>query len=262
MEGTKQTTLVVNVGNTAISFATFEGENMGRFKRLFLRGLGDSEEAWREVFEPERLGEIRASIIGSVNPCAHRTLSGYLKRWTRAPVFICGENFEFPMKTRVREPQAVGVDRLANALASFEMIKGPVLVADFGTAVTFDFVNGEGVFEGGLIFPGIGLAALSLQEHTRKLPLVTPGKTEVLIGRDTVEAIQAGLYWGYRSLAERLAEKLRLELQVPLRMVATGGDAELITSGLRHPFLLRPYLTLEGLRLALLTRPIHEKTES
>jgi len=243
---------VINLGNSRITAATFEGDEIRLLHTLPLSEISDDEQAWRQALGFERWGNLKAVIVGSVNPPLERLIMGYLRGWTDVPLFCIGENLEIPMKVAVREPSTVGVDRLANALAAYEIVKGALLVLDFGTAVTFDYVSEAGTFEGGLIFPGIRIAALSLREHTAKLPLVNPGESGTLIGRDTSEAIRAGIYWGYRALTERLIEMIRSHLEVPVRLVATGGDAEMIIRDIRHPFLHRPFLTLEGLRLAFL----------
>ncbi len=242
------------MGNSRIMTATFEGDEIRLLHTFPVSEISDDEEAWRQALGFDRWGNLEAVIVGSVNPPLERLIMGFLRYWTEAALFCIGENLEIPIKTAVREPAAVGVDRLANALAAYEIVKGALLVVDFGTAITFDYVNEEGTFEGGLILPGVRLAALSLREHTSKLPLVNPGELEALIGRDTSEAIRAGIYWGYRALTERLIEMIRSHLEVPLRLVATGGDAEMIIHDLRQPFLHRPFLTLEGLRLAFLKR--------
>ncbi|MDE2290573.1 MAG: type III pantothenate kinase, partial [Elusimicrobia bacterium] len=154
------------------------------------------------------------------------------------------------LRLAVRTPREVGADRVLNALAARELYGAPAVVVDFGTATTFDCLSRRGDYLGGAILPGPRLAAKALALHTAKLPEVDIAPTRRVIGRDTVECIQAGLYWGYVGMIEGLLRRTLRELKAPrAKVLLTGGLAPLFAAGIpgaRHV----PSLTLEGLRLA------------
>jgi len=147
-------------------------------------------------------------------------------------------------------PERIGPDRLANALAAKHHFGAPVVVVDFGTAVTFDVVNAAGDYAGGIIAPGLALMTEYLHEKTALLPLVTIREPRSVVGRSTEQAMLAGAVLGYRGLVRELIGALKRELRAPrLPVVATGGYAALIARRLPEISAVRPGLTLEGLRL-------------
>jgi type III pantothenate kinase len=147
------------------------------------------------------------------------------------------------------DPSAVGADRVVNCVAAFARYGGPCVVADFGTATTFDAVSSGGEFLGGAICPGLGLVADALAGRAAKLPRVEIKRPERVVGRSTVEAMQSGLYYGYVGLAEGMLRRTIAELGGSARVVATGGFAPLICAELAGVDAIEPDLTLEGLRL-------------
>jgi type III pantothenate kinase len=147
----------------------------------------------------------------------------------------------------VDRPSAVGADRLVNTVAAHERYKGALIVVDFGTATTFDIVSEKGDYEGGVIAPGANLSAEALHGAAAMLPRVAVGRTQSVIGKDTVPAMQSGLYWGYVSLIEGLVARIREEYGKPMTVIGTGGLANLFykqTSAIEY---LDPDLTIRGL---------------
>ena len=157
---------------------------------------------------------------------------------------------------RVDRPQEVGADRLLNALASHHHYKGPLVVIDFGTATTFDVVESDGSYLGGVIAPGINLSIEALHRAAARLPRIGIGRPQAVIGRDTVAAMQSGIYWGYVGLIEGIVARIRNEYDAPLKVIATGGLAPLFAEGTAVIEKIDPDITLEGLRLLAERNPI------
>jgi len=136
-----------------------------------------------------------------------------------------------------------------NAVAAFELYGGPCIVVDFGTATTFDAISARGEYLGGAICPGIGISAEALFQRAAKLPRVDIARPKSVIGRTTVTSMQAGLYFGYLGLVEGLVTRLRDELGGSAKVIATGGQADLLLADSALVDHLDPWLTLTGLRL-------------
>jgi len=153
------------------------------------------------------------------------------------------------VRIRYEDPRAVGADRIADAAAVQRLYGGPACVVDFGTATTFDAISAEGDYLGGAIAPGIGIAAEALFLRTAKLPRVDLQRPPAAIGRNTVHAMQSGLLFGYVSLVEGMVNRFRAELGAEMKVIATGGLAELIADLTDVFDVIAPWLTLEGLRI-------------
>lgn len=206
-------------------------------------------------------------------PTASLTPEGILKKvghWSFAKVILCSVvpaavgpfltafpnlielRHDTPMGIGIRypKPESIGADRLANAVALAHLHGAPGIVVDFGTAVTFDILSADRHYIGGVIAPGLRLMTDYLHERTALLPKVELQEPTRAIGQSTLEAIQAGAAIGYRGMIQGILNALREELPAgPLHIVATGGDAEWIISGMNEHILVDPDLTLHGLRL-------------
>jgi type III pantothenate kinase len=153
------------------------------------------------------------------------------------------------VKIRYEDPRAVGADRIVDAAAAFRLYGGPACIVDFGTATTFDAISSKGEYLGGAIAPGIGIAAQALFQRTAKLPRVDLIRPPAAIGRNTVNAIQSGLLFGYVGLVEGMVARFREELGSEMKVIGTGGQADLIALETRVIEILAPWLTLDGLRM-------------
>lgn len=153
------------------------------------------------------------------------------------------------MPIRYDNPAEVGADRIVNAVAARERYGAPVVVVDFGTATTFDIVNAAGEYAGGIIAPGVLISAEALFAHASRLYRVDVKKPERLIARNTAGAMQSGIYYGYVELVDGILDRLLAEIPDLRKIVATGGQAELIAAGSRHLQTVDPGLTLAGLKL-------------
>ena len=154
------------------------------------------------------------------------------------------------------KPKTIGADRLANSVAAFKRFGAPVVVVDFGTAVTFDVVDAKGNYTGGIIAPGLAAMTDYLHEKTALLPRIKITEPKNVVGKSTEQAMLAGAVYGYRGLVRELIGELKRELKAKhLPVVATGGYAKLIAAGLPEISAVEPNLTLEGLRLVLKANP-------
>lgn len=242
--------LAVDVGNTNLTVALFAGARLVR--RWRLESEPRRSAAWyaRALACPARkIGRPAAAIFGSVVPPLDATLRAALRSAFGLKALEVTPRSPLGFALKVREPNAVGADRVLNALALRTLYKTPAVAVDFGTATTFDCVDGGGDYVGGAILLGPHSAARALHEFTAKLPLVKVAAPRSVIGKDTEECIQAGLYHGYLGMVKEVLAKTRAELGGRATVTATGGLAPLFLRGLpalRH----EPDLTLHGLRFA------------
>jgi type III pantothenate kinase len=154
-----------------------------------------------------------------------------------------------PLRNCYKTPWEVGADRIVNAVAAFQEFGGPVIIVDFGTAITICTVTEAGEYLGGVIAPGLMISAEALFQRAAKLPKVDLVKPEQVIGRDTVGSMQSGLIFGFAGLVDELVRRIKLELGGKPMVVATGGQASLIAPESTMIEEVRPFLTLEGLRI-------------
>jgi type III pantothenate kinase len=172
------------------------------------------------------------------------------RRYLRCDPIVVGDpGVKLGIGIKVDRPDAVGADRLVNAVAAHARYKGALIVVDFGTATTFDVVAENGDYEGGVIAPGVNLSAEALHQAAAMLPRVAFHRTQQVIGKDTVPAMQSGMYWGYVGLTEGLIARIKAEYGKPMTVVATGGLAAIFqrqVSGIDNAI---PDLTIRGLML-------------
>jgi type III pantothenate kinase len=250
--------LVMDVGNTNTVLGVYDGDRLIHHWRLATlrdRTVDELGALVRQLFAMGALepAAIEAAAIASVVPPVSPAAAGLCRTlFGREPLFV-----EPGVKTGIRilyeNPQEVGADRIANAVAAYARHGGPVIVVDFGTATTFDAISARGEYLGGVIAPGVQISAEALFERAARLPRVEIRRPERVIGRNTVASMQSGLYFGYLGLIDGLVERLRAELGAGTRVVATGGLAPTFAGGRPRFDALEPDLTLEGLRL------IHER---
>jgi type III pantothenate kinase len=154
-------------------------------------------------------------------------LRNLARRYLNVEPMIVGENVDLGIEVRITKPSEAGADRLVNAIGAHVAYEGALLVVDSGTATTFDVVGADGAFEGGAIAPGINLSMLALHNAAARLPRVAIQRPAHAIGKDTVEAMQSGIFWGYVSLIEGLITRMKDEHEAPLTVIGTGGVASL-----------------------------------
>ncbi|OGW76050.1 MAG: hypothetical protein A2Z72_07755 [Omnitrophica bacterium RBG_13_46_9] len=238
--------LAADIGNTNINAAIIDkyGAIRRRFSTLTVKtDIGPLCKKVREA------GEVEKIIIVSVVPEALSKVRHELgKNFRRTPILIVGENIRVPLKCEYNKRQ-IGQDRLITAFAAKSFYGLPVLIIDFGTAVTFDAVSRKGVYLGGLILPGIKMSLESLYERTALLPRTYLKKTRSFIGKDTASSIRNGMIYGYSAICEKLIELFRKRIGIDIKVIATGGDAPLIGYYARSMRKSDPDLSLKGLYL-------------
>jgi type III pantothenate kinase len=252
--------LVIDAGNTNIVFAVHDGTHWAGTFRIATEAQRTSDEyaVWLMALLALRnipAGEVRSAVIGTVVPAALYHLRRLCRDWFSVEPLIARSTLHWGFEIRVDNPSEVGADRLVNALAAHERYRGPLVVIDFGTATTFDVVEGDGAYVGGVIAPGINLSIEALHQAAARLPRIGIGRPQAVIGRSTVPAMQSGIYWGYVGLIEGLVARIKGEFDRPLKVVATGGLAPLFSEGTTVMERIDPDLTLDGLRLLAQRNP-------
>jgi type III pantothenate kinase len=246
--------LAVDAGNTNVVFAVHDGtEWRGRW-RVATRDDRTSDEyaVWLLALLQHnglKPADIDRCAIGTVVPAALYNLRRLCREWFHSEPLVARSALDWGFDIRVDRPGEVGADRLLNALAAHRHYHGPLIVIDFGTATTFDVVDASGSYLGGVIAPGINLSIEALHRAAARLPRIGIGRPQAVIGRDTVAAMQSGIFWGYVGLVEGLVSRIQNEHDAPLKVIATGGLAPLFAEGTTVIERIDPDLTLEGLRL-------------
>ena len=244
--------LVIDSGNTNIVFAVFNGDELvGEWRGSSdAKRTADEYGVWlTQLMERDQLDltKINSSIIATVVPEIVSSLKILCHKYFKTVPMIVGEsNVDIGIEILVNEPEEVGSDRLVNAASAHQTYGGPLIVIDFGTATTFDVVDKNGAYSGGVIAPGINLSLDALHLAAAKLPRVAVQKPETVIGKRTVPAMMSGIYWGYVGLIEGLLARIKEEFGEEMNVIATGGLAPLFSDeiGVHH---LDPNLILRGL---------------
>jgi type III pantothenate kinase len=192
---------------------------------------------------------IKAVAVASVVPALNRTFEEMTLKYFKQAAFFVGREALPKIDVLYENPEEVGADRIANAVAAYAYYGGPVIVLDFGTATTFDCISKKGVYLGGAIAPGPGISAEALAKFTSKLPRVEMKKPEKAIGKSTIRAMQSGLYYGYIGLIKEILQRTKKEIVGTPVVIATGGLAGLIVPEIKEVKAIVPELTLEGIRI-------------
>ena len=232
--------LVIDVGNTNIVLGIFDGKTLVDHWRISTDRLRTTDEYGvliRNLFYLNNANaeEIDAIIISSVVPPVMPTLERMCQRYFGIAPLIIGPGVKTGMDIKYDNPREVGADRIVNAVAAYELYGGPVIIIDFGTATTFCAVDKKGDYLGGAICPGIGISTDALVQRTAKLPRIEVRRTGKVICRNTVESMQAGVYYGFVGQVDGIVARMRREL---------GGKAQVVSIDI-----VEPMLTLEGLRI-------------
>jgi type III pantothenate kinase len=248
------TLLVVDAGNTNVVLGLYQGDALRAHWRLATsRGRTADEYGVLidNLFALEKLttSSIRGMMIASVVPPMNFALAEMARKYFKMEAEFLGPGTRTGMAILVDNPQEVGADRIADAVAAFEKYGGPCIVMDFGTAITFDCVSPKGEYLGGVIMPGIGIAAEALFQRTAQLPRVEFREPDRVIGTNTVSHIQSGLFYGAVDAVDGMLTRLSTVLGKPTKVIATGGQASLISAASKFKPILDPSLTLDGLRI-------------
>ncbi len=256
--------LVIDVGNTNTSLGVYEGEELVTHWRLTTARARTVDEYGvhaRNLFELAEIDfkAITAVAIASVVPPLNFTLKKMSEVYFKhTPLFI-DNTTDTGLEILYEPPSDVGADRIVDAVAAVHKYGAPCIVVDFGTATTFNAIDGQKRYLGGVITPGINISFEALFERAARLPRVEIKRPRTVIGSSTVTAIQSGMYYGYAGLVDGILRRMREELGSETRVVATGGLAQLIAPGAELIEIVDDTLTLEGLRLVYERQVIGEQ---
>ena len=250
--------LAVDVGNTNVTLGVFayagpKGELVHHW-RLATHREQTSDEVLVSLkglcdlagFPIAGIGDaILSSVVPPLLPIWERVCAKLLDK----PPLVVGPGTRTGMPVRYENPREVGADRIVNAVAAYELLGGPVIAVDFGTATTFDCVSAKGEYLGGAIFPGILVAMEALFARASMLHRIEIARPRSVIGRTTTQSLQSGILFGYAGMVDAMVERIRGELGAEARVIATGGLAQRVAAETKTIERVEPFLTLEGLRM-------------
>ena len=246
--------LAIDSGNTNVVFAVFDddGRVLGEWRSsTHTDRTADEYGVWLDhlmALDGIDRARIDAAIIATVVPATLFALKTLCRKYFDCDPLVVGDDgLDIGVKVLVDRPDDVGADRLVNTVAAYASYGGPLVVVDFGTATTFDVIDDDGNYSGGIIAPGINLSLEALHRAAAKLPRVAIGRPARVIGKDTVSAMQSGIFWGYVSMIEGLVERIQDEHGGPMTVIATGGLAPLFADATECISGADADLTLRGL---------------
>lgn len=246
--------LTIDIGNTNLTLGLYEGQKLGARWRLATDHQRMPDEYGLQILgllqhsgcSPAQLDGICLASV--VPPITTRLITACKQYLLRDPLVI-DSNSNTGIEILYEDPRAVGADRIVDAVAVMQIYGGPACVVDFGTATTFDAITADAKYLGGAIAPGIGISAEALVQRTSKLPQVDLQRPPSVIGRNTVHAMQSGLLFGYVCMVEGMVARFRAELGESMKVIATGGLAEVVARETDVLQIIAPWLTLDGLRI-------------
>ena len=243
--------LTIDVGNTNTTFAFFKKKHILKVDH-FPSTKKDFKKFSQKLLREKQARPLAGIVVASVVPELNQNIRLLGQQLKIKPLFLNHKNT--PLRIRIKNPQKIGADRLANAVgASYFYGKkdkhgdSPLLVIDIGTATTLDIVTAQGKFLGGLILPGPQTMLSALFEKCAQLPKVPFKKPKRIVGRNTQEAIQSGIFYSYVSLIEGLIQKIQKQFKTRLKTILTGGFSTPLSPSMTTPHTVDPYLTLKGL---------------
>ncbi len=247
--------LVIDIGNTNITFGVYDNDPELKYHWRIKTDHDRLADEYGIIMlglmrhEGLNFGKIRGVGITSVVPPLTRVFAEMVERYINLTPLIVGPGVKTGVKILYDSPRDVGSDRIVDAAAAFKLYGGPVCVVDFGTATTFNAISDKGEYIGGAIAPGIKIAADALFSRTSKLPQIDLVRPPHAIGTNTVHAMQSGLIFGYVGIVESMVARFKLELSQAMRVIATGGLAQIIGNETDVIDVVNPWLTLEGVRI-------------
>jgi type III pantothenate kinase len=246
--------LTIDIGNTNLTIGLYEVQKLTWHWRLATDHARMPDEYGLQLLgllthAGHRPTDLTGIAIASVVPNLTGRVTQACQEYLKTTPLVVDAGVKTGIRIRYEDPKAVGADRVCDAAAVMQLYGGPACVVDFGTATTFNAVTAEGDYLGGAITAGVNLAAEALFQRAAKLPRIDLQRPPSVIGRNTVHAMQSGLLFGYVSMVEGMVERFRAELGPKMKVIATGGLAEIIARETQIIDHIAPWLTLEGLRI-------------
>lgn len=246
--------LVIDIGNTNIVLGMYEGEDL-RFHWRVATDRNKTEDEYgmliRSLFMSVGLEfkQVEGVIVSSVVPPLNFTVERMCQKYFQRKPLVIGPGIKTGLNIKYEYPREVGADRIVNAVAAIHYYGTPLIIVDFGTATTFCFVDEQGHYWGGSIAPGIAISTEALYSRAAKLPRIEIAKPSSVVGRNTIAAMQSGIYYGFVGQVEGIVRRMKAEAKAEPKVVATGGLAPLISNETSSIDVVDPNLTLKGLRL-------------
>lgn len=246
--------LVVDIGNTNITLGVYRKEELLGTFRMTTKTPRTSDEygifihSWLH-FKGISVDEITDTIISSVVPNIMYSFTNGIIKYLKKQPMIVGPGIKTGISMNTEAPKEVGADRIVDVVGAYYTYGGPALVIDFGTATTYDVVTEKGVFEAGITSPGIKISANALWQKAAKLPEIEIKKPASILAKNTITSMQAGLVYGYIGQVEYIVKKVKEEMAMDMKVIATGGLARIIVGETECIDIHDPDLTFKGLRI-------------
>ena len=246
--------LVFDIGNSNIVMGTYDGKRLTHHWRISTDRQKTGDEYGMLIndlfrFQGIRMTDIDAIIISSVVPPLVVPLVKMCERYFRHRPLVVGPGIKTGIKLKYENPREIGADRIVNSVGAFEQYGGPLIVVDIGTATTFDVVDKNGDYLGGVIAPGIGISTEALFSRTAQLPRVAFVTPKNVIGRNTISGMQSGIIYGFVGQIDEICRRIKGEMKQEMKVVATGGLAQMIATESSQIEEVDTFLTLTGLRV-------------
>lgn len=247
--------LVIDVGNTNITLGVFDGDDLKASFRLTTSTARTSDEyglVLRDLIKAKNIAleSINSVVIASVVPKVMHSLASAIIKYFSITPLIVGSGTKTGIKIPVANPKEVGADRVVDAVAAYDIYGGPVLVIDFGTAITYDLIGADGSFIAAVTSPGLRIAANALWTQTAKLPEIEIARPNTILAMDTVTSMQAGLVFGCIGQTEYIVKRMLKEAGIDkCKVVATGGLGKIIAEATDIIEVYDPNLTLKGFKI-------------
>lgn len=246
--------LVVDIGNSNIVLGTYENKKLQQHWRISTDRQRTGDEYGMLInnlfnFHQMKIEDIEAIIISSVVPSLIVPFTKMCERYFHVKSLVVGPGTKTGICIKYENPREVGADRIVNAVSAYHKYGGPLIIIDFGTATTFCALTENGDYLGGAIAPGIGISSEALFQRTSKLPRIELVRPKSVICRNTVTSMQSGILYGAAGQVDEIVRRMKDELGQNVKVIATGGLANLIAEVSSTIDAVEPFLTLEGLRL-------------
>ncbi len=245
--------LVIDVGNTNITFGVFQEEELVARFRMRTQSEKTSDEYGVFIVDVLKTSNIESKdikdvIISSVVPDIMYSFTNGIRKYLKKEPMIVGPGIRTGISIHTDNPSEVGADRIVDAVAGYKEYGGPLIIIDFGTATTYDVVTEDGVFEAAITAPGIRIIADALWKKTAKLPEVEIKKPPSILAKNTIASMQAGLVYGYIGQVKYIIEQIQQEMGIEMKVVATGGLGRIIIDSMEDHLIYDSELTLKGLK--------------
>ncbi|MHC1739670.1 MAG: type III pantothenate kinase [Anaerolineaceae bacterium] len=246
--------LTIDIGNTNITLGLYQNETLKKHWRMATNHERMPDEygiMMSDLLDHSgvKAADLQGVCMASVVPPLTSRVIQACNLYLNADPLNVDYTTKTGIKIKIDEPKSVGADRIVDVVAVNKFYGGPACVVDFGTATTFDAVDATGAYLGGAIAPGIGISAEALVTYTAQLPRVNLQAPPNVIGKNTIHAMQSGLLFGYVGMVEGMVARFRKQLGTEMKVIATGGLAELVAEHTEIIQITAPWLTLDGLRL-------------